>query len=54
MTSQTNEAALEATIQKHLTGTCLEELKEQNVSFHTVAYQNRNQQLERSTKISVA
>ena len=27
MTSQTNEAALEATIEKKLTGSCLEELK---------------------------
>jgi len=31
-TSQTNEQALEATIQKALTGTCLEELKEQGIA----------------------
>lgn len=36
MPSQTNEAALEATIEKKLTGICLEELKEQNVSLHNV------------------
>lgn len=31
MPSQTNEQALEALIEKHLTGTCLEELKEQGI-----------------------
>ena len=36
MTSQTNEAALEATIEKRLTGICLEELKEQNIALNTV------------------
>ena len=30
MTSQTNEAALEATIEKKLTGSCLEELKSES------------------------
>ncbi len=33
MSSQTNEQALEAAIEKHLTGTCLEELREQNISL---------------------
>lgn len=32
-TSQTNEQALESTIEKRLTGTCLEELKTENISI---------------------
>ena len=36
MLSQTNEQALEATIEKRLTGTCLEELKKQGISLLTV------------------
>ena len=36
MKSQTNEQALESTIEKRLTGTCLEELKEQNIALNTV------------------
>lgn len=36
MLSLTNEAALEATIEKCLTGTCLEELKEQRTSLPSV------------------
>jgi type I restriction enzyme R subunit len=36
MASKTNEQALEATIEKRLTGSCLEELKEQNVAITTV------------------
>lgn len=36
MPSKTNEQALEATIEKRLTGSCLEELKEQNVPLNTV------------------
>lgn len=36
MQSQTNEAALEATIEKRLTGTCLEELKAQNIDIGSV------------------
>jgi type I restriction enzyme, R subunit len=36
MVSKTNEQALEATIEKRLTGTCLEELKAQNIALHTV------------------
>jgi type I restriction enzyme R subunit len=36
MPSKTNEQALEATIEKRLTGTCLEELKVQNVVLNTV------------------
>lgn len=36
MTSKTNEQALEATIEKRLTGTCLEELKEQNIALNIV------------------
>ena len=36
MPSKTNEQALEATIEKRLTGTCLEELKNQNVALNTV------------------
>ena len=32
MTSQTNEQALEATIQKRLAGVCLEELKDHNIA----------------------
>jgi type I restriction enzyme, R subunit len=35
MPSKTNEQALEATIEKRLTGTCLEELKDQNVALNT-------------------
>ncbi len=34
MPSKTNEQALEAAIEKRLTGTCLEELKEQHVPLH--------------------
>ncbi len=34
MPSKTNEQALESTIEKRLTGTCLEELKEQNIALH--------------------
>ena len=37
MTSQTNEQALESAIEKHLTGTCLEELKVQGVSASQVS-----------------
>ena len=33
MYSKTNEQALEAAIEKHLTGTCLEELKEQAIEI---------------------
>jgi type I restriction enzyme R subunit len=36
MHSKTNEQALEAAIEKKLTGTCLEELKEQGVSIDAV------------------
>lgn len=36
MVSKTNEQALEATIEKKLTGTCLEELQEQNIALNTV------------------
>ena len=36
MHSQTNEQALEAAIEKHLTGTCLEELKAQGISLGVV------------------
>lgn len=36
MQSKTNEQALEATIEKKLTGTCLEELKEQNIALNSV------------------
>ena len=36
MTSKTNEQALEASIEKRLTGICLEELKEQNITLNTV------------------
>jgi type I restriction enzyme R subunit len=36
MVSKTNEQALESTLEKRLTGTCLEELKEQNITLHTV------------------
>lgn len=36
MVSKTNEQSLEATIEKKLTGICLEELKEQNVPLNTV------------------
>lgn len=36
MPSKTNEQALEAVIEKKLTGTCLEELKEQHIALHTV------------------
>ena len=36
MPSKTNEQALEATIEKRLTGSCLEELKEQNVPLNMV------------------
>ena len=37
MTSQTNEQALESTIEKRLTGTCLEELKEQGIALNILA-----------------
>jgi type I restriction enzyme, R subunit len=37
MPSQTNEQALERTIEKHLTGTCLEELKAQGTPLNAVA-----------------
>ncbi|MBL0200985.1 MAG: type I restriction endonuclease subunit R [Chitinophagaceae bacterium] len=37
VTSQTNEQALEAAIEKRLTGTCLEELKEQSIPLNAVA-----------------
>ena len=36
MPSQTNEAALESTIEKRLTGTCLEELKEQRITLNAL------------------
>jgi type I restriction enzyme R subunit len=36
MPSKTNEQALEATIEKRLTGSCLEEFKEQNVPLNTL------------------
>jgi type I restriction enzyme R subunit len=36
MPSKTNEQALEATIEKRLTGSCLEELKEKNIPLNTV------------------
>ncbi|WP_418509236.1 type I restriction endonuclease subunit R [Corallibacter sp.] len=36
MHSQTNEQALESAIEKHLTGTCLEDLKQQGVSIDAV------------------
>nr|WP_293295751.1 type I restriction endonuclease [Allomuricauda sp.] len=36
MHSQTNEQALEAAIEKHLTGTCLEDLKQEGVSIDSV------------------
>ena len=36
MVSKTNEQALESTIEKKLTGTCLEELKEQNIALNAV------------------
>ena len=36
MVSKTNEQALESVIEKQLTGTCLEELKAQNISLNTV------------------
>jgi type I restriction enzyme R subunit len=36
MRSQTNEQALEAAIEKQLTGTCLEDLKKQSISIETV------------------
>lgn len=37
MTSQTNEQALESAIEKHLTGTCLEELKENGIDLGKVS-----------------
>ena len=40
MPSQTNEAALEATIEKKLTGTCLEDLKKQVSADNTVNERN--------------
>ncbi|MEY8870270.1 type I restriction endonuclease subunit R [Meridianimaribacter flavus] len=36
MHSQTNEQALEAAIEKHLTGTCLEDLKQQGLAIDTI------------------
>ena len=33
MTSQTNEQALESSIEKYLTGTCLEDIREEGISF---------------------
>ncbi len=36
MQSKTNEQALEATIEKRLTGSCLEEFKEKNIPLNTV------------------
>lgn len=36
MPSLTNEQALEATIEKQLTGTCLEDLKEQHIALNTL------------------
>jgi type I restriction enzyme R subunit len=37
MSSQTNEQALESIIEKRLTGTCLEELKEQGIPLSSVS-----------------
>ncbi|MCG9879709.1 MAG: DEAD/DEAH box helicase family protein [Bacteroidia bacterium] len=45
MQSQTNEAALEACIEKRLTGICLEELKVQNIALNNV---NERSELYRS------
>jgi type I restriction enzyme R subunit len=45
MPSKTNEQALESTIEKRLTGTCLEELKEQNIALNIV---NERSELYRS------
>lgn len=46
MPSQTNEAALESAIEKRLTGTCVEELRQQghagNVTEHTELYRSGN------------
>lgn len=42
MSSQTNEQALESAIEKYLTGTCLEELKEQNISDRAGLYRSGN------------
>ena len=36
MTSQTNEQALESAIEKRLTGSCLEELKEQGITMDSI------------------
>lgn len=47
MPSKTNEQALESAIEKHLTGTCLEELKEQGTSIVAV---NERKALYRSGK----
>jgi type I restriction enzyme R subunit len=47
MHSKTNEQALEAAIEKHLTGICLEELKEQGVSINVV---NENADIYRTGK----
>jgi type I restriction enzyme R subunit len=47
MHSKTNEQALEAAIEKHLTGICLEELKEQGVSINFV---NENADIYRTGK----
>lgn len=47
MHSQTNEQALEAAIEKHLTGTCLEDLKVQGISIDAV---NESAELYRTGK----
>ena len=39
--SQTNERALESAIEKHLTGTCLEELRAQGLAINAVAMRTR-------------
>ena len=40
MTSQTNEQALESAIEKRLTGSCFEELKEQGITIDSITYRN--------------
>ena len=47
MVSKTNEQALEAAIEKHLTGTCLEELKMQGIAIDSV---NENADIYRTGK----
>lgn len=47
MHSQTNEQALEAAIEKQLTGTCLEEIKTQDISINAV---NENAEVYRTGK----